>query len=215
LFWKQPIPVSKIFWLHFSGFFTAVLLLLAIGLPASGQEKDTINFQESGRLTAQEQDTVAITGLDHTHSPRKAVIYSLICPGLGQIYNKKYWKLPIIYGAGGAFVYFIVFNQMKYAKFRDTYINNTGAEADDVFRIDGLKYRYSILPRGRDYYRRYRDLSVLGMGAIYLLTVMDTMVDAYFFSYDVSDDLTMKLEPAIIEGPGITASVGFRINLGF
>jgi hypothetical protein len=164
------------------------------------------------KVSSQELDTTLAAPLLKKHSPRKAVIYSLMCPGLGQIYNRKYWKLPFIYGAGGAFAYFIGYNQLKYEKFRDAYINNTTKE--DVL-IDGYSYRYDILPRGRDYYRRYRDLSVLGLGAIYLLNVVDAMVDAHFFNYDVTDDLTMKLEPALIEGPGISASIGLRINLGF
>lgn len=166
----------------------------------------------SFRVDAQEQDTSSVVTSVRKHSPNKAVIYSAICPGLGQVYNKKYWKLPIIYGAGGAFAYFVGFNQLKYKKFRDAYVNG---KPNTQALIDGIYYDYDILPRGRDYYRRYRDLSVLGFGVVYFLNIVDAMVDAHFFYYDVSDDLTMRLEPAIIESPGMTAAVGFRINLGF
>lgn len=164
------------------------------------------------RVDAQEQDTSSVAPVVRKHSPRKAVFYSIILPGLGQVYNKKYWKLPIIYGAGGAFAYFVAFNQLKYEKFRDAYVNGS---PDVPALIDGIYYDYEILPRGRDFYRRYRDLSVLGVGVIYFLNIVDAMVDAHFFYYDVSDDLSMKIEPAIIESPGMTAAVGFRINLGF
>jgi hypothetical protein len=164
------------------------------------------------RSFTQETDTSAVTPALQTHSSRKAVVYSIICPGLGQVYNKKYWKLPIIYGAGGAFGYFVGFNQLKYQKFRDAYDNGTPGEPA---LIDGMYYDYDVLERGRDYYRRYRDLSALGLGLIYFLNVIDAMVDAHFFYYDVSDDLSMRVEPAIIENPGMTAAVGFRINLGF
>jgi len=133
-------------------------------------------------------------------------------PRPGQVYNKKYWKLPIIYGAGGAFAYFVSYNQLKYKKFRDAYVNG---DPDSPALIDGIYYDYSVLPRGRDYYRRYRDLSVLGLGVIYFLNIIDAMVDGPLFLYDVSDDLTMRLEPAIIENQGMTAAIGFRINLGF
>jgi len=165
------------------------------------------------RSYSQVQDTVSVADSIHRHTPQKAVMLSLICPGLGQIYNKKYWKLPIIYGAGGAFAYFVVFNQMKYVKFRDALIDNLSTQEPAV--IDGYSYKYSSLELGRDYYRRYRDLSIAGLGAIYLLNIIDAMVDAHFFYYDVSDDLSMRLEPALIENPGISAALGFRINLEF
>jgi hypothetical protein len=150
------------------------------------------------------------------HSPRKAVIYSLICPGLGQIYNKKYWKIPFIYGAGGAFLYYVRDNHMKYMKFRKALYNNQTTQDPAV--IFGYSWPYDRLAAGRDFYRRNRDLSAAGLAAIYLLNVIDAMVDANFFTYDISDDLSMKLEPAVIQNTGMngeTASLGFRINIGF
>lgn len=161
---------------------------------------------------AQERDTVSVDTTVRRHTPRKAILYSAICPGLGQVYNRKYWKLPIIYGAGGAFVYYFRFYQLKYTKFREA---NDKGDTGEVIFIDGAPYDFDDLARGRDWYRRYRDLNVLGMAAIYFLNIIDAMVDAHFFYFDVSDDLSMRLEPAIIENPGMTASVGFRINLGF
>jgi hypothetical protein len=166
----------------------------------------------SASTDAQVKDSTAADTIVHRHSPRKAVIYSLICPGLGQIYNRKYWKIPFIYGAGGTLLYYVGFNQLEYKKFRDA--NDIG-KAGETTVIDGYTWQYEDLERGRDWYRRYRDLSIAGLAAIYLLNVIDAMVDAHFFYYDVSDDLSMKLEPALIQSPGITASVGLRINLGF
>jgi hypothetical protein len=140
------------------------------------------------------------------------VVYSVLFPGLGQIYNGKYWKLPVIYAAGGTFAYFIAYNQLKYEKFRDAYMNGTEGTS---MMIDGTYYKYDILPRGRDFYRRYRDLSVLGLGAIYLLNIVDAMVDAHFFYYDVSDDLSMRLEPALINNPGGASALGLGLNFRF
>ena len=166
----------------------------------------------STRVNAQDQDTSSVRVTTLKHSPRKAVYYSLILPGLGQVYNHKLWKVPIIYGAGGAFAYFVSFNQLKYKKFRDAYVNG---DPNKKVLIDGQYYDYDILPRGRDYYRRYRDLSVIGFGAIYFLNIIDAMVDAHFFYYDVSDDLTMRIEPVMFESYGITSAIGLRINIGF
>jgi hypothetical protein len=169
-------------------------------------------FPLNDKIHAQENNTSSDTVSVYRHNPNKAVVYSLICPGLGQVYNKKYWKLPVIYGAGGTLAYFLAYNQLKYKKFRDAY--ETGTEGSQAY-IDGMYYDYDILPRGRDFYRRYRDLSVLGLGALYLLNVIDAMVDAYFFSYDITDDLSMRVEPAMIESYGMTSGLGLRINLGF
>lgn len=217
MFLKQP-TTGRIRLLHLlAGVCITGLILVINTFTAASQGQDTIRKRNfiAGQDTILQPDTVFIAAVIKKHSPRKAVMYSLICPGLGQVYNHKYWKLPIIYGAGGAFAYFIIYNQNKYEKFRDSYVNNKGAGQNDEFFIDGIPYEYRNLSRGRDFYRRYRDLSIAGLGAIYLLNVIDAMVDAYFFNYDISDDLSLKMEPALIQGPGITASLGFRINLGF
>lgn len=214
---KQP-TTGRIRLLHpLAGFCITGLILVMNIFSIAAQEQDTIRKRAfiSEQVTIPQRDTAFVAAVIKKHSPHKAIMYSLICPGLGQVYNKKYWKLPIIYGAGGAFAYYIIYHQNKYEKFRDTYNNNLGATDKERFLIDGLPYSFSSLPRGRDTYRRWRDLNIAGLGALYLLNVIDAMVDAYFFNYDISDDLSLKMEPALIQGPGVTASLGFRINLGF
>jgi len=178
------------------------------------QQPDTLNgFRE---VTDPSDTARVIDSYVNDHSTRKAVMYSLICPGLGQVYNKKYWKIPFIYGGGGAFLYYVTYNQMKYKKFRNALFDQQQTQNPVV--IDGYEYKYTDLDNGRDYYRRYRDLSVAGLAAMYLLNVIDAMVDAYFVRYDISDDLSLKLEPAVMQNIGLmgeTASLGFRINIGF
>jgi len=138
---------------------------------------------------------------------------SLVIPGMGQVYNQKYWKVPIIYGAGGFFAYFIGFNQHKYVLFRDAILKGVTGEPA---LIEGRMYDFDDLDNGRDFYRRYRDLSVLGLGAIYLLNAIDAMIDAHFFSYDVSDDLSLDIRPTLLNSPDLTAeAVGLRIRIGF
>jgi hypothetical protein len=163
-------------------------------------------------MTAQDADTIASRSAVQKHSPQRALLFSALIPGLGQVYNQKYWKVPIIYGAGATFAYYVGFNQLKYKKFRDAYVNGTDGTKT---LIDGHLYEYNSLPRGRDYYRRYRDLSVLGMGFIYFLNIVDAMIDAEFFNYDVSDDLTLHVQPTIFNNPDLTSSVGFRIDIVF
>lgn len=137
---------------------------------------------------------------------------SAIIPGLGQVYNKKYWKVPIIYGAGGAFVHYLGFYQDKYSKFRTALA--TG-EKGQKFKIDGREYDFERLKTGQDYYRRFRDLNAFGISFIYFLNIVDAMIDADFFYYDVSDNLTMHIQPAVFNDPGANSSIGLQINLLF
>jgi hypothetical protein len=165
-------------------------------------------------LPAAAQETVDTTAGTPAHSPRKAMVMSLIVPGMGQVYNQKYWKVPIIYGAGGALVYFVGFNQLNYKKYRDA--NLEAQTTGQPVVVDGRSLSASVLGTAQNYYRRYRDLSVFGVGAIYLLNVIDAMIDAHFFSYDVSDDLSLRVEPSLITSPDLTAeAIGFRIRIGF
>ena len=203
---KKAIGTSHLRSYFFSCLLITGLFLIFFPSAVNAQETDTVDVNE---LVV--NDTIGV----REHSPRKAVIYSLIFPGLGQAYNKKYWKIPFIYGAGGAFLYYVNFNHTKYIKFKDALFQS---KAGDRVVIDGFIYSFESLDQGRDYYRRYRDLSVAGLAAIYLLNVIDAMVDATFFHYDISDDLSMKFEPAVIQNiamTGTTASLGFRINIGF
>lgn len=164
---------------------------------------------------AQESDTAVIQTEARTRSPKKATIYSAILPGLGQAYNNKYWKIPIIYGAGGAFLYYTSRWNTKYKKFRDAIEEGSSQVDPDPVLIDGRLYEYEILPRGRDQYRRWRDLCVLGLGAVYFLNIIDAMVDAHFFYYDVSDDLSLRIEPILIDESASSTAFGLKFHLSF
>jgi hypothetical protein len=166
----------------------------------------------SRTVSAQDADTATVKTVAQTHSPRKALIMSAIIPGLGQAYNKKYWKVPIIYGAGGAFAYYLGYYQDKYSKFRTALANGKEGE---TYKIDGREYAYGSLESGQNFYRRYRDLNALGITFIYFLNIVDAMIDAHFFYYDVSDNLTMHIQPAVFNNPGATSSLGLQINLLF
>ena len=174
--------------------FLAGLFLFANGISSNGQAKD-------------QGDSIQMI---KKHSPRRAVVYSMICPGLGQIYNRKSWKVPLIYGAVGFCTYYSCYNQLKYTKFRNAYITNEPTK--NRAWIDGKYYDYEILFRGMRYYERLRTLSIAGIGAVYLLQIIDAMVDADFFYYDVSDDLSLRIQPLVIENRGLTAVVGIGVS---
>ncbi|MER3497264.1 MAG: hypothetical protein C4308_00810 [Chitinophagaceae bacterium] len=153
------------------------------------------------------------------HSPRKAAIRSAILPGLGQIYNKKYWKLPIIYAALGITGYVFVDNlktykDLKFA-YRAKYIARTERDSTDYFKI---KERYKpiseeSLRAGREQFRRYIDYSALVFVAFWGLNVVDAVVDAHLKAFDISPDLSLKIKPTynlLSKTKGVSFVFNFR-----
>lgn len=151
------------------------------------------------------------------HSPHKAIIRSAIIPGWGQIYNKKYWKLPLVYGALGATAYIFFDNLQVYRDSRFSYKAKYMASQGDSSLYGQIKpeyIRYSLegLRQNRDQFRRYLDYSVLFFVFFWGLNVVDAAVDAHLKSFDVSTDLSLKLKPGYSEMAG---TKGISIILAF
>lgn len=126
-------------------------------------------------------------------SPAKAAFYSAILPGLGQAYNKRYWKIPIVYGAIGTGVYFIIDNNKKFNQYRDEYKKRlvNGGAIDTSDPTYGKLSTESVI-RGQKYYQKNRDLSVLITAGLYILNIVDANVDAHLLQFNVNDDLSLK-----------------------
>jgi hypothetical protein len=121
---------------------------------------------------------------------------SAVVPGSGQFYNKVYWKIPVIYVGGGALLYSTLYNSDNYHIYKNAY-NDLYADPDLVIEgMEGLSL--DQLKSIKDQYRRYRDLSVIGLGLLYVLNIVDAAVDGYLFDYDVSDDLSLRIEPTVL-----------------
>ena len=129
------------------------------------------------------------------HSPKKASIYSAIMPGAGQVYNKKYWKIPIVYAALGSTVYFTYDNGQKYKQYRDAFLLRQDGEKDEY---DGI-YSDSQLITIMAYYERNKELSIIMTVAVYILNIVDASVDAHLFDFDVSEDLSLNTTPKLIQ----------------
>ncbi len=139
----------------------------------------------------------------------KALLWAII-PGGGQIYNRKYWKVPIVWGSLATCAYFISFNGRMYDEYHTAYrdlmssdpATNTawlafapaGAKPEDYAQYSHLK---STLERGNEYYRRYRDLSIVLAIGLYGLSMLDAYVDAELFTFDISPDLSMRVTPSV------------------
>ncbi len=126
------------------------------------------------------------------HSPKKALLYSALLPGLGQAYNHKYWKIPIIYAGLGVMTYFIITNNQQYTAIQNALeIRNNGG-------IDQYQQYSTVqLTTLRDQWHYNRDLSVIGATFVYVLNLVDAEVDAQFFNFNMSDDISAHFTPTI------------------
>jgi hypothetical protein len=138
---------------------------------------------------------------------------------LGQAYNKKYWKVPLIYAGAGALLYAINYNAAQYDTYKDAYSLRIDGDTSTVDQFDiqvandGPKYTEESLLNLKDYYRRNRDISYIFMGVLYMLNIVDAAVDAHFYSYEISDDLSLKVRPAIMMSAGRTQATGIALTL--
>ncbi len=149
------------------------------------------------------------------HSPHKASIYSFILPGLGQAYNKKYWKIPIVYAGFGFLTYMIISNNKEYKLYKAAYDFTPVDENDIPPNIYYEQYSSTQLKEGKDYYRRNLELSYILTGFWYLINVIDASVDAHLFDFKVSQDLTLKVEPQFYHQPINNKTIpGIRVQIG-
>ena len=166
-------------------------------------------------------------------SPKKAMWLAIVIPGAGQIYNRKYWKLPIIYGGFVGCAYAMRWNNMMYQTYSQAFIDI--ADDDDNtqsynqfqnFRnriTPENKSRYQDLFRKRkDRYRRWRDLSFFVMCGVYVFSIIDAYVDASLSEFDISDDLSMRVSPTIMNNsnsldhnPLKSSAIGLQCSLIF
>jgi hypothetical protein len=155
------------------------------------------------------------------HSPRKATMRSLIIPGWGQVYNKKYWKVPIVYGAIGFPAYLFVYNRTWYQRTRyalSVVVNDRYDSASlagvhkDLMALVNLHAQGSLVSY-RNQFRRDMDYSILFTLLMWGLNVVDATVDAHLKGFDVSDELTLHVKPGILQGtmtPGISLVLNFK-----
>ena len=143
-----------------------------------------------------------------TPDPRRATWYSIVCPGLGQIYNRSYWKLPIIYGGVLTCTYLITWNGRMYNDYRNAYHDIIDSDPNTKSYEKMLPMGYDISNRvsqfqeifknKKNYYRKYRDMSIFAFVAVYAIAAIDAYVDAELSSFDISEDLSLQVVPAVI-----------------
>lgn len=171
-------------------------------------------------------------------NPKTAWLAAAVFPGFGQIYNRQYWKLPIVYGGMMGCAYAITWNNKTYQDYKTAYYdikrdaandpnaenpdswsqswqNYVSASTDPATRLNDATF-HSNLKRNKDYFRRYRDLSIIIGVGIYLIFVADAYVDAQMFDFDVSPDLSFRVVPAFTpESLSNSHSIGFNVSMTF
>lgn len=201
-----------------------VFLLFTILIPSAGQPVDS--------LTARKEKVRR-----YTVEPVRSTMFAAALPGLGQIYNRKYWKVPFVYAGFGALGYAVSFNTKNYNTFINAYqdftdiipetdsyltllVNLNPEQYDPVLHPDTYNpstetWVRTTLLNGVDYYRKYRDLSYIGIAAWYLLTIIDAHVDASLFDYDISEDLKASVAPLNLNYTGLSPGITFAVTMTF
>lgn len=167
-------------------------------------------------------------------NPKRAMWLAIVLPGAGQIYNRKYWKLPLVYGGFVGCAYAMRWNNQMYRDYSQAYMdlmdNDPNTQSYNKFlylgnQIDNSNKEYyqKLFKNRKDRYRKWRDMSVFAMVGVYLISVVDAYVDASLSEFDISRDLSMKVSPAVIKersewtsyNPLNSSAVGLQCSLTF
>lgn len=209
----------------------SVLILILLISTSGLQAQDMSTYEHSDRTEIlikkpkekKEKDKTKRQVIPEYHNPKTATWLALI-PGAGQAYNRKYWKMPIVYAGFFATGYLGITNGSDYRLYRDAYDFKTGVNPDVSEKAKEISEKYTgeNLVTLRDYYRRNMELSWIIMAAWYAVQIIDASVDAHFMYYEIDDDLTLqvdpKWEPGFVDcaygyGNGIgTAGLSVKLN---
>lgn len=166
---------------------TAILLILISGAEAAGLNtfaQGFPNFSPAGDSSQSKQ----------RHSPRKASIYSAVLPGLGQAYNRKYWKIPLVYAALGTSGYLFVHNRSEMKKRQDALTRMLDGDSNTVPAAEFARIPVDILRAQRNTYRTNGDISAIVFTGFYVLNIIDAVVDAHFYKFNIDKPLAARRE---------------------
>lgn len=169
---------------------------------------DTINLLFPFDAKEVEREQRELRRTQFVPDPQRALWLALVLPGAGQIYNRKYWKLPLVYGGFLGCTYAFIWNQQMYSDYSQAYLDimddNPATQSYKDFLppnydMTGKEDRFKeIFKNRKNRYRRWRDLSVFCFAGVYILSVIDAYVDAQLSEFDITPDLSMRIEPTVI-----------------
>jgi hypothetical protein len=200
---------------------TILLILQLIILQQSGFAQDTLSVSNHHRK-------------EFKAEPLRATMLAVAFPGAGQIYNRKFWKIPVVYAGFGVLFYTAGMNSSRYSTYMkayqdftdqipetDSYIKLIPADPEtydpvlhpDTYDPSNASYYKDGMLRLVDYYKRYRDLSYIGIAAWYLISILDANVDASLYNFDISDNLNITMAPIIVPLPGGLKGAGLSASI--
>lgn len=191
-------------------FFFCVLFTLS--LQFSYAQQDTLSVEEKESLMLEELKNTEDEGfginLYDPLAPSKAAFYSAVVPGLGQVYNRSYWKVPLVYAAIGTTAYFFIDNNKQYNRYRDAYKQRLTGQIDE---FDGVLSNQNLIDAQKQF-RSNRDLSLLLVFGAYILNIVDANVDAHLQQFNVTENLSLKPEA---QQNFLTGGLNFGLSLNF
>lgn len=177
---------------------------------------DTVIIESRDTVVEAGPDTVAIASYARRYSPRKAILYAAILPGLGQVYNKKYWKLPLVYGGFYAIGYHINLYNNYYTEYKGYLFYNLehGLRGDNDENPE-IELTTRQLRTIVDKSRRERDFMIILMGGMYILQMVDAHVDAHLKEFDLNPRLQVSIEPTIDQNVWTGRTTGLAVVIRF
>lgn len=208
--------------------FCAVAMMIVSGSVPEARAQDSLDTRADTVIVENRDsglqggpDTVAIKSYAKRFSPRKAILFAAILPGLGQVYNKKYWKLPLVYGGFYAIGYYIDFYNDAHQEFKSYLFQNleegigeneVNANLPDIRarRLTTTQLRTTV-----DRARRERDFMIILMGGMYILQMIDAHVDAHLKEFDLNPQLQVSIEPSMDHNALAGRTVGMSLVFRF
>lgn len=200
-------------------FLVFLMLFLGANTSSFGQtaEKEAIEIEKETVIKKEPIKEEVVIAPKHKyftdHNPTKAMWMSAALPGLGQYYNRKFWKIPVVYTGFATLAYFSIINKQGYVKYRDAYskmVALDGEPSEDP-SLKGLTEAQLLLYR--ESYQRDLELNYILFGAFYILQIIDATVDAHFYQYNISDNLSLRADPIIYQNNNrIYATPGLQLR---
>ena len=226
----KRLTVLLLMFLLCTGLLSAQNDLQADSIPFDSVITSDINKEISVIIDTTKQVSSSVKAKQWVPNPKRALWLAIVIPGGGQIYNRKYWKLPLVYGGFMGCLYAMSLNNSQYKDYSQAYLDLTDSDplTDSYKRFQHLgvqieknKERYiEIFKNRKNKYRRWRDLSFFVLCGVYALSVIDAYVDAELSVFDISSDLSLKVEPTILNNhtsrnPFDSSSIGLQCSLNF
>lgn len=186
-------------------FLVFILLFLGANKPSFGQaeEKEEIVIENKAIKEVEAPKEEIVIAPKHKyftdHNPTKAMWMSAALPGLGQYYNRKFWKIPVVYTGFATLAYFSIINKQEYVKYRDAYSSKISLDGETSNDPLINNYTEAQLLSLREYYQGNLELNYILFGAFYILQIIDATVDAHFYQYNINDNLSLRADPIIYQ----------------